>query len=131
MQVRYRFFPNLSGSDSAATPGNRPHGERVYDEAYRFPLSTEKPRPKPARSRREHLYALRKRRLLFCVADQTITLFFVPGAFSDFNPPNALTLAIRATQFARLAPVHVDWREREIKRCSTFLWRGFRKNRLR
>jgi len=39
-QARFRFFPDLSRSDNAATPGNRPHGERVYDEAYRFPLST-------------------------------------------------------------------------------------------
>jgi hypothetical protein len=49
--------------------------------------------------------------------------YFVPGAFLGFNTPNALTLALRATQFARLEPVHAYRRERLFKRCFTFLRR--------
>jgi hypothetical protein len=45
------------------------------------------------------------------------------GTFSGFNPPNALTLALRATRFARLEPVWPYRRDRPFGRCFPFLCR--------
>jgi hypothetical protein len=49
--------------------------------------------------------------------------FIIRGDSSGFNPPHALTLALRATRFARVEPVWPYWRERSFKRCFPFLCR--------
>jgi hypothetical protein len=51
--------------------------------------------------------------------------FIIRGASSGFNPPHALTLALRATRFARLEPVCPYRRDRPFGRCLRFYAAAF------
>ena len=120
LSLLYRPLQTFTEEIAPRYPGNRPHARPCVRRSVKLYTLDRKPRPKPARSRREHLYTLAKTPIAFiscsCRFDHTD---FVRGACLGFNTPNALTLALRATQFARLEPVCLYRRERLLKsgRC--------------
>jgi len=81
LSLLYRPLQTFTEEIAPRYPGNRPHARPCVRRSVKLYTLDRKSRPKPARSQRENPYTLRKRRLLFFAADQTITLMFCSWRF--------------------------------------------------
>ena len=81
LSLLYRPLQTFTEEIAPRYPGNRPHARPCVRRSVKLYTLDRKPRPKPARSQRENPYTLRKRRLLFFAADQTITPIFCSWRF--------------------------------------------------
>jgi hypothetical protein len=81
LSLLYRPLQVFTEEIAPRRPGNRPHARPWVRPSVKLYTLDRKPRPKAARSQRENPYTLRKRRLLFFAADQTITPMFYSWRF--------------------------------------------------